>query len=102
MPQEIAASIMAFGAGVLLSAVSFELIAEANARAGLLRTALGAVVHTGCTALRPAAAPGTANAPAAPSRRRWSSAAPAPHRHRAPWLSRTRTSRSASSRCRAF
>ena len=91
MPQEIVGSIMAFGAGVLLSAVSFELIAEANARAGLLRTALGAVVHTGCTALRPAAAPGTANAPAAPSRRRRSSPAPAPHRHRAPCSTASRS-----------
>lgn len=33
---------MAFGAGVLLSAVSFELIAEAHEQGGLLPTALGA------------------------------------------------------------
>lgn len=41
---------MAFGAGVLLSAVSFELIAEAHEQGGLLPTALGAaggaVVYT--------------------------------------------------------
>ncbi|MEH1164616.1 ZIP family zinc transporter [Micromonospora sp. CPCC 205539] len=42
VPQRVTASIMAFGAGVLLSAVSFELIAEAHAQGGLLPTALGA------------------------------------------------------------
>ncbi|MGK5737457.1 ZIP family metal transporter [Micromonospora sp. URMC 103] len=42
VPQQINASIMAFGAGVLLSAVSFELIAEAHERGGILPTALGA------------------------------------------------------------
>ncbi|MGW5558911.1 ZIP family metal transporter [Micromonospora sp. NPDC003944] len=50
VPQRIIALIMAFGAGVLLSAVSFELIAEAHAQGGLLPTALGAaagaVVYT--------------------------------------------------------
>ncbi|MEV4117661.1 ZIP family zinc transporter [Micromonospora sp. NPDC049645] len=50
VPQRLIASIMAFGAGVLLSAVSFELIAEAHAQGGLLPTALGAaagaVVYT--------------------------------------------------------
>ncbi|MEU7756752.1 ZIP family zinc transporter [Micromonospora sp. NPDC049101] len=50
VPQRVIASIMAFGAGVLLSAVSFELIAEAHAQGGLLPTALGAgggaVVYT--------------------------------------------------------
>ncbi|MEU7587188.1 ZIP family zinc transporter [Micromonospora sp. NPDC049230] len=50
VPQRVIASIMAFGAGVLLSAVSFELIAEAHALGGLLPTVLGAgggaVVYT--------------------------------------------------------
>lgn len=50
VPQRLIASVMAFGAGVLLSAVSFELIAEAHAQGGLLPTALGAaagaVVYT--------------------------------------------------------
>ncbi|NYH44388.1 ZIP family zinc transporter [Micromonospora jinlongensis] len=50
VPQRVTASIMAFGAGVLLSAVSFELIAEAHDQGGLLPTALGAaggaVVYT--------------------------------------------------------
>ena len=50
VPQRAIASIMAFGAGVLLSAVSFELIAVAHAQGGLLPTALGAaggaVVYT--------------------------------------------------------
>jgi ZIP family zinc transporter len=52
IPQKVIASIMAFGAGVLLSAVSFELIGEAYRRAGLLPTAggalAGAAVYTGC------------------------------------------------------
>ena len=47
IPQRIIASIMAFGAGVLLSAVSFELIGEAYAGGGLLPTALGAIVGGG-------------------------------------------------------
>ncbi|MEV5764245.1 ZIP family zinc transporter [Micromonospora sp. NPDC052213] len=42
VPQRVIASVMAFGAGVLLSAVSFELIAEAHETGGLLPTALGA------------------------------------------------------------
>ncbi|MFI6267697.1 ZIP family metal transporter [Micromonospora zamorensis] len=50
VPQRVTASIMAFGAGVLLSAVSFEMIAEAHEQGGLLPTALGAaggaVVYT--------------------------------------------------------
>ncbi|MEU8419755.1 ZIP family zinc transporter [Micromonospora sp. NPDC048835] len=50
VPQRLIASVMAFGAGVLLSAVSFELIAEAHAQGGLLPTTLGAaagaVVYT--------------------------------------------------------
>jgi ZIP family zinc transporter len=52
LPQKLVASIMAFGAGVLLSAVSFELIAKAYDRAGLwpavLGAVAGAVVYTGC------------------------------------------------------
>lgn len=44
VPQRVTASVMAFGAGVLLSAVSFELIAEAHEQGGLLPTALGAAV----------------------------------------------------------
>ena len=55
IPQRVVASIMAFGAGVLLSAVSFELIAEAYAGGGLAPTLLGAltgaVVYTGCNVL---------------------------------------------------
>ena len=43
IPQKVIASIMAFGAGVLLSAVSFELVAEAYASGGLLPTTLGAI-----------------------------------------------------------
>lgn len=43
-PQRVIASIMAFGAGALLSAVAFELVAKAHGQAGLLPTALGAGV----------------------------------------------------------
>jgi ZIP family zinc transporter len=43
IPAKVVASVMAFGSGVLLSAVSFELIAEAHDRGGFLPTALGAV-----------------------------------------------------------
>lgn len=48
---QIIAMVMGFGAGVLLSAVAFELIAEADREAGLTPTVLGAVagavVYTG-------------------------------------------------------
>ncbi|BDT92173.1 MULTISPECIES: ZIP family metal transporter [Nocardia] len=43
IPAKIVAAVMGFGSGVLLSAVSFELIAEAHERAGLPPTAFGAV-----------------------------------------------------------
>jgi ZIP family zinc transporter len=42
VPQRVIASIMAFGAGVLLSAVSFDLIEDAHEQAGIIPTALGA------------------------------------------------------------
>lgn len=55
VPQRVIASVMAFGAGVLLSAVSFELIAKAHERAGLGPTALGtaggALAYTGANVL---------------------------------------------------
>ncbi|WP_026923563.1 ZIP family metal transporter [Glycomyces arizonensis] len=51
VPVKIVASVMAFGSGVLLSAVSFELIAEAHERGGMRPTVLGALagalVYTG-------------------------------------------------------
>ncbi|MFG3618462.1 ZIP family metal transporter [Nocardia sp. NPDC047654] len=43
VPTKIVASVMGFGSGVLLSAVSFELIADAHERAGLPPTVFGAV-----------------------------------------------------------
>ncbi|MDR8408012.1 ZIP family zinc transporter [Nonomuraea sp. 3-1Str] len=55
LPQRVIASVMAFGAGVLMSAVSFELIDEAHARAGLAPTVVGAVIgavlYTACNVL---------------------------------------------------
>ncbi|WP_433230614.1 ZIP family metal transporter [Micromonospora sp. CA-248260] len=55
VPRTVVASIMAFGAGVLLSAVSFELIAEAHDQGGLLPTTLGAtggaLAYTGANVL---------------------------------------------------
>ncbi|GAA2392570.1 ZIP family zinc transporter [Streptomyces glaucosporus] len=43
IPHQVVASVMAFGAGVLLSAVSFELIDEAYGRSGMLPVVVGAV-----------------------------------------------------------
>ncbi|AXB42262.1 ZIP family metal transporter [Amycolatopsis albispora] len=43
IPAWLVAAVMAFGSGVLLSAVSFELIAEAHERGGLVATAAGAL-----------------------------------------------------------
>jgi ZIP family zinc transporter len=46
VPQRLIASVMAFGAGVLLSAVSYELIEVAYDQGGLLPTVLGAAGGT--------------------------------------------------------
>ncbi|MFI6129657.1 ZIP family metal transporter [Micromonospora sp. NPDC051141] len=55
VPRRATASVMAFGAGVLLSAVSFELIEEAHEQGGLLPVAIGAAVgaltYTGANVL---------------------------------------------------
>ncbi|GIJ46445.1 hypothetical protein Val02_33310 [Virgisporangium aliadipatigenens] len=55
VPRRLVAAVMAFGAGVLISAVSFELVADAHERAGLPPVVLGAVagalVYTSCNAL---------------------------------------------------
>ncbi|WP_433346355.1 ZIP family metal transporter [Micromonospora sp. CA-111912] len=55
VPRRVVASVMAFGAGVLLSAVSFELVAEAHELGGLLPTAIGAaggaLAYTGANVL---------------------------------------------------
>ncbi|WP_407671473.1 ZIP family metal transporter, partial [Parafrankia elaeagni] len=52
LPPRVVASVMAFGAGVLLSAVAFDLISEAYEQGGLTPTVFGAVagaiVYTGC------------------------------------------------------
>jgi ZIP family zinc transporter len=44
VPPKVIGLVMAFGAGVLLSAVAFDLVAEAHDRAGLRPTVLGAVL----------------------------------------------------------
>ncbi|MET7467115.1 ZIP family metal transporter [Micromonospora sp. NPDC005686] len=55
VPRPVTASVMAFGAGVLLSAVSFELIDEAHEQGGLLPVvigaAAGALLYTGANVL---------------------------------------------------
>ncbi|WP_433790501.1 ZIP family metal transporter [Actinoplanes sp. CA-252034] len=55
IPRRIIASIMAFGAGVLLSAVAFELVGEAYEQAGMEWAASGAIagalIYTGCNVL---------------------------------------------------
>jgi len=55
LPQRLISGIMALGAGVLISALSFELMDRAEARGGLSATALGfvlgALVYTGCNLL---------------------------------------------------
>ncbi|MGB3438792.1 MAG: ZIP family zinc transporter [Actinophytocola sp.] len=55
VPKKVLASVMAFGSGVLLSAVSFELIAEAHEQGGILATVVGAtagaLVYTGANVL---------------------------------------------------
>lgn len=47
VPRRVVALIMAFGAGVLISALSFELVDEAEATGGLAPTALGFLVGAG-------------------------------------------------------
>ncbi len=47
VPRRVIAAIMAFGAGVLLSAVSFELIAEAHEQGGLKPVVIGASLLAG-------------------------------------------------------
>jgi zinc transporter, ZIP family len=53
VPQVVIASVMAFGSGVLISAVAFDLMAEADERGGLLASAvgflLGALIYLAAT-----------------------------------------------------
>ncbi|WP_238490483.1 ZIP family metal transporter [Actinoplanes flavus] len=55
VPRRLLASVMAFGAGVLLSTVAFELIDEAYDQGGMRPTAFGAaagaLIYTGCNIL---------------------------------------------------
>jgi len=47
VPQRVVASIMAFGAGVLISALAFDLVDEAESTGGLTATALGFLAGAG-------------------------------------------------------
>ncbi|MFI6107529.1 ZIP family metal transporter [Streptomyces sp. NPDC051310] len=47
VPQKVIATVMAFGAGVLISAVSFELVGEAYDQAGLGPAAIGTILGAG-------------------------------------------------------
>ena len=55
VPQGVVAGVTAFGAGVLISALAYELVAEAHADGGLVPTvvgfALGALVYVGADVL---------------------------------------------------
>ncbi|WP_205163988.1 ZIP family zinc transporter [Arthrobacter roseus] len=55
VPDKVVALVMAFGAGVLISALSFELVAEARETGGLWPTALGflmgAIVYVGANTI---------------------------------------------------
>jgi ZIP family zinc transporter len=55
VPQSVIASVMAFGSGVLISAVAFDLVLEAERTGGLLPTAIGflggALAYVGANAL---------------------------------------------------
>ena len=55
VPTGVVASVTAFGAGVLISALAYELVAEAHADGGLVPTvlgfALGALIYVGAAAL---------------------------------------------------
>ncbi|MDA0564671.1 ZIP family zinc transporter [Streptomonospora sp. S1-112] len=51
VPRMVLASVMAFGAGVLLSAVSFELLAEAHSEGGLLPAVVGTAAGAGAYTL---------------------------------------------------
>src|ERR687884_1897880 len=55
VPQAVIASVMAFGSGVLISAVAFDLVQEAADTGGLLPTAIGflggALAYLGANAL---------------------------------------------------
>src|SRR4028119_1739743 len=44
IPQRVVAAVMAFGSGVLISALSFELMEEAYSRGGFAATALGFIL----------------------------------------------------------
>ncbi|MDT0268447.1 ZIP family zinc transporter [Streptomyces sp. DSM 44915] len=51
VPRWLTAAVMAFGSGVLLSAVAFELLGEANARAGLSPAVVGTLLGAGAYTL---------------------------------------------------
>lgn len=47
VPQRVVASVMAFGAGVLISALSFDLVDEAETTGGLMPTVVGFLAGAG-------------------------------------------------------
>jgi len=55
LPKKVIAGVMAFGSGVLISALSFDLMEEAYQQAGLVPTVLGfcagALIYSGANAL---------------------------------------------------
>ena len=81
VPSRVIAGVMAFGSGVLISALSFELMEEAFKEAGLAATAtgflLGAALYAAANRLLAIGGPSIASAPAAISRTRKSSPAAA-------------------------
>ena len=72
VPQAVIASVMAFGSGVLISAVAFDLVAEAADTGGLGPTAVGflggalAYVGANATLARRGARPASARAASSP------------------------------------
>ena len=96
VPRRVVAGVMAFGAGVLISALAFDLVDEAEVSGA----GLGGPPHSGCrsapgctsqrTSPWPGAAPGTANAPSSRPRRSTPAAVPRSRSARSSTASRSR------------
>jgi hypothetical protein len=101
VPQRLIAAVMAFGGGVLISALSFELMDEAYRRAGSAATGFGFLTGAASiappTCIWPAGAPSTEGAPTASSPQRPSGAAAASPSPSAPcWMASPNPSSSGS------